>query len=205
LDSLTSHLRYLIIIFLQEDTCAEGFELDKFLRNSLLIVLLIPFVFILSYYGIIPTPVTETAAVSFLMFVIFLVIIGIVLLGLYYAFVESMARSKAQKKYSDPDPTQCRRVVKDGIDGADYLISGPLKESFGQACRNNWQFEKTDKHSSWIVKDERGNDITNSPLESYDSIAMIVGTFGSEYFTGESESDIPSEYTSIEDGTEYYD
>jgi len=179
--------------------------LDKFLRNSLLITLFIPFVFILSYFGILPRPVTETAAVSFLLFLVFLVVIGIVLLGLYYAFVESVARSKALKKYRDPDPTICQRVVKDGIDGAEYLISGTQEETFGHACKEHWQFVKTDKHSSWIIKDERGNDITNSALESYDSIAIIVGTFGSDYFTGESESDLPSEYTSIEDGTEYYD
>jgi hypothetical protein len=160
---------------------------------------------ILSYVGILPTPVTESVAISFFVFLCFLVVMLIVVLGLYYAFTDSMAGSKMLKKYQERDPTICERVVKDGPDGADYLISGPAKETFGDACKKHWQFVRTDKRSSWIIKDERGNDITNSPLESYDGIAMIVGTYGAEYYTGESESDLPSDYTSIEDSTEYYD
>lgn len=160
---------------------------------------------ILSYIGIFPTPVTESMASSFVIFLFFFVLILILVLGLYMCFTDSMKSNKKLKRYRERDPTICERVIKDGSDGPEYLISGPQEETFGQACKEQWQFLKTDKHSSWIIKDERGNDITNSPLGSYDSIAIIVGTYGSEYFTGEAESDLPSEYTSIEDGTEYFD
>ncbi len=205
MDNHTWDLNYLIIIFLHVDNNPEEFELDRFLRNFLLILLIIPFGLILSFLEIIPSPANETEAISFLVFLFFMVFIGIVLLGAYYGFSEGMTGEKALKKYKDPDPSICQRVVKDGFDGEEYLISGPQDETFGYACKEQWQFPKTDKHSSWIIKDERGNDVTNSPLGSYDSIAIIVGTYGTEYFTGESESDLPSEFTSIEDGTEYFD
>jgi hypothetical protein len=205
LDNAILNLDYSIIISLQSHNNTEVYELDKFLRNAILIVLLIPIVIILSYVGIIPTPATEFVAISFFVFLCFFVIILIVVLGLYYAFKDSMAGNKRLKKYQERDPTICERVVKDGPDGAEYLISGFEKVTFRNACREHWQFVKTRKSSSWIVKDERGNDITDSSLESFDGIAMIVGTYGAEYYTGESESDLPSDYTSIEDSTEYYD
>ena len=160
---------------------------------------------ILSYVGIIPVPSGETAAISYFVFACFLVSILIILLGLYTWFKESLIRTKILKRYRERDPAICTRVIKDGPSGAEYLISGSQKETFGNACREQWQFIKTDKKSNWIVKDERGNDITNDPLESYDSIATIMGTYDSELLAGEAEGDLPSKYTSIENGTEYFD
>jgi hypothetical protein len=196
---------YLTIILLQSYNCTEEFELSKYLRKSLLLLLIIPLIIVLSYFRLLPTPLNELAALSGSVFLIFLVILLIVVVELGYAFIEVTSNSKLYKTYSEPNPLICHRIVKDGHDGAEYLIIGPEEEKFGHACRKQWQFVKTDIHSNWIVKDERGNDITNASLQSSNGIAIVIDIYGSEYLSDIEESDISSVYTSIDEGTKYYD
>lgn len=168
--------------------------MDKYLRNSLLIILIIPLAILLINFEIVP-----------MTFLVFFVVFGVVILGLFDVFRKSMSRYKLLDKYEEPDPSICKRVVKDGYDGKEYIIAGTPGETFGSACKNQWQFEKTARRSYWIIVDERGNDITNSTLLSYDSIAVLVDTYDREYMKTDSASSLASEFTSIDQGTEYFD
>jgi hypothetical protein len=160
---------------------------------------------ILFLFWIMLNPSETAIAASFIFFAISLALIGMVLLGIYSAFLESMKGNKQLKKYKERDPLVCERVVKDGYEGPDYLIRGSGEETFGHACQKQWQFVKTDRRAGWIIKDERGNDITGSSLESYDGIAVILKTAGKESISERPESDTSSDYTSIDEGVEYYD
>jgi len=168
--------------------------LDKFLRNSLLIILIIPLAILLIDLGIVP-----------MTFLVFFIVIGVVLLGLFDVFRKSMMRYKVLNRYEEPDPLICKRVVKEGYNGKEYIITGTPEETFGSVCRTQWQFEKISQRSSWIIVDERGNDITNSILLSYDSIAVLVDTYDREYLQPDAPSSLASEFTSIDQGTEYLD
>ena len=101
------------------------------------------------------------------------------------------------------DPSICTRVIRDGYDGEEYIISGGREDTFVQACRNNWQFKTVDQKSKWFIKDERGNDVNNRPLESEDGIFILIPEFGSE--TQKEEPDESDRYSSIRDSVTYYD
>ncbi len=96
-----------------------------------------------------------------------------------------------------------KRVIKDGFDGPEIIVMGEGKITFGQACRDNWQFKSVRENSGWFVKDERGNDVTNMSLDTIDSICILIPEYGSEKQKKTSDED--SKYSSIQDTVEYYD
>ncbi len=98
------------------------------------------------------------------------------------------------------DPSVCKRVIKDGIDGMEFIVSGDKETTFGQACRDNWQFESAKRDSGWFVKDARGNDVTDMSLMSFDGICILVPEYGSE-----KKKDSDESTTSIHDSVTYYD
>ena len=71
------------------------------------------------------------------------------------------------------DPSVCKRVIKDGFGGAEYIVSGDGEDTFGQACKNHWQFESVKRDPGWFVKDARGNDVTDMSLTSFDGICIL--------------------------------
>jgi hypothetical protein len=77
-------------------------------------------------------------------------------------------------RYKPQDPSSCMRVVRDGPDGVEFIISGDREETFAEACRANWHFESINRKSKWYIKDERGNDVSDKPLGSVDGIFMLV-------------------------------
>lgn len=101
------------------------------------------------------------------------------------------------------DPSICKRVIKDGVGGADYIVSGDREETFGQACKEYWQFESIRENSDWFIKDERGNDVTDMPLNSFDGICTLIPEYGSE--KKKDKYDKASEYSSLHDSVTYYD
>jgi ABC-type multidrug transport system fused ATPase/permease subunit len=179
--------------------------LSKIIRILILILGIILLGNLLILAGAILGPLEGIVASSLLVFIIFLTMIAMTLLGIFSAFIEFMVGNKQLKMYKEPDPSIFERVIRDGFDGAEYLVGGHREETFGHACQKNWQFTKTDRHTGWIIKDERGNDITNASLASYDGIAIIVSTYGEESMLEKPESDTSSDYTSIDEGVEYYD
>ena len=103
----------------------------------------------------------------------------------------------------DRDPSVCKRVIKDGYDGIEFIVSGDKETTFGQACKNHWQFVSVKRDSGWFVKDERGNDVKEMSLISYDGICMLIPEYGSVKL--KDKRDEASKYSSIQDSVEYYD
>ena len=99
------------------------------------------------------------------------------------------------------DPSVCKRVIKDGFGGAEYIVSGDKETTFGQACKDHWQFESVSMNSSWYIKDSRGNDVTDLSLTSFDGICILVPEYGSEKKKKDSDESI----SSIHDSVTYYD
>ena len=103
----------------------------------------------------------------------------------------------------DRDPSIIKRVIKDGFGGDGYIVSGDGEDTFGQACKNHWQFVSVKRDSGWFVKDARGNDVTEMSLNSYDGICTLIPEYGS--VKTEDKHDEASKYSSIQDSVEYYD
>ena len=101
------------------------------------------------------------------------------------------------------DPSQYQRVIKDGFDGSEYIISGPREMTFAEACRADWQFESTSPKSKWYIRDDKGNDVTEKPLESAEGIFILVPEYSTD--TSREDSDDSDEYSSIHDSVTYYD
>ncbi|MGY5860698.1 MAG: hypothetical protein RTU63_15125 [Candidatus Thorarchaeota archaeon] len=112
-------------------------------------------------------------------------------------------RLKSRRHYKDTESTIYNRVIKDGYDGAEFIVSGDSETTFGQACKNQWQFESVSRNSSWYIKDERGNDVTDMFLISSDGICILIPEYGSQKKT--EDRDKASRYSSIQDSVEYYD
>lgn len=70
-------------------------------------------------------------------------------------------------------PAEILRVVKDPYNGEEILIGGKKTTTYGEACREDWDFKGIDKKASWILRDDKGNDITNMHLADYDGIVVI--------------------------------
>jgi hypothetical protein len=109
----------------------------------------------------------------------------------------------SRSRFKDRDPTRCTRVVQDGYDGPELIISGSCDDTFAQACRANWLFKSVNRKSKWFIKDERGNDVTDMPLRSVDGIFILCLEHGLKMKNlGSDESD---EIHSIHDSVTYYD
>jgi len=65
------------------------------------------------------------------------------------------------------------RVVRNPFSGQECIVSGTASTTFRQACLAEWPFKGVSVHSHWIVMDDCGNDITDEPLTSCDSVAVI--------------------------------
>ncbi|TFH10222.1 MAG: hypothetical protein E4H14_02895 [Candidatus Thorarchaeota archaeon] len=98
-------------------------------------------------------------------------------------------------RYNESDHSIFMRVIKDGYDGKEFIVSGDSETTFGQACKNQWQFESVSRNSSWYIKDERGNDVTDMFLISSDGICILISEYGSEKKT--KDRDKASRYSSI--------
>ena len=99
------------------------------------------------------------------------------------------------------DPSVCKRIIKDGYDGPEFIVMGDGNITFGQACRDNWQFMSVRKNSGWFIKDERGNDVTDMSLFSFDGICTLFPEYGSE----KKKTDSDESLYSIHDSVTYYD
>jgi hypothetical protein len=90
----------------------------------------------------------------------------------------------------------------------EHLIAGDPNWTYRTTLLKDWPFKNIPKSGEWIVKDERGNDISNTPLGQYDSIASLEYRMSEETSIREyqeKEDDRSDEYTSIDQGVTYYD
>jgi len=135
---------------------------------------------------------------------LFLIIFGCIIIASIIGIAKGgLVHDRFAASYKERDPSICRRVIREGYDGAEFIITGDKEETFAQACRANWQFVRINKKSKWFVKDEKGNDVTDRFLESADGVFFIIPEYGSEML--KEETDESDEYSSIHDSVEYYD
>ncbi|MHA1614066.1 MAG: hypothetical protein ACTSYJ_04425 [Candidatus Thorarchaeota archaeon] len=140
---------------------------------------------------------------------LFIIIIGCVILVIFvFTLKGGIVRGRGIAHGSNivsrvRDPSVCKRVIKDGFGGVEYIVSGDGEDTFGQACKNHWQFVSVKRDSGWFIKDDRGNDVTEMSLISYDGICILIPEFGS--VKPKDKRDEASKYSSIQDSVEYYD
>ena len=135
--------------------------LNRGLRNGVLVLLLIPLYYLLAITGFLPPTALMPVVVSGIIFVVVFVAIVV---AQFTAFSKVMSRYRVLKRYQPHDPSRYTRLVKDGVNGAEFLIEGDEHTLFRTACLRNWQFVTVDKKSDWMVLDARGNDVSNHPL-----------------------------------------
>jgi len=135
---------------------------------------------------------------------LFLIILGCIIVASIIGIAKSgLFHDRFAASYKEQDPSIYMRVIREGYDGAEFIITGDKEDTFAQACSANWQFVRINQKSKWFVKDEKGNDVTDRSLESVDGVFFIIPEYGSEIL--KEESDESDEYTSIHDSVEYYD
>jgi hypothetical protein len=136
---------------------------------------------------------------------IFLMVMGVVMLLLIYAIVKGglLSKDRFNVRYKERDPSVCSRVIRDGYDGAEFIITGDGEDTFGKACEANWQFQRVSSKSRWYIKDAKGNDVTDTSLATVDGIFILIPEYGSEI--SKAEPDESDEYSSIHDSVTYYD
>ncbi|MHA2425518.1 MAG: hypothetical protein ACXAEF_12075, partial [Candidatus Thorarchaeota archaeon] len=99
-------------------------------------------------------------------------------------------------------------VVADPLSDEEHIISGKPEWTYRETCVREWPFKSISKSGDWIIKDEKGNDISNTPLDRYNGIASIEYTISERTSTDEykeKSDDRSDEYSSIDQGVTYYD
>ena len=71
------------------------------------------------------------------------------------------------------DLSHLSRLIIDSITDEEHIVHGEPSWTFRFTCISDWKFKNFPKSGNWIIKDERGNDISSTPLERYDGIASI--------------------------------
>ena len=76
--------------------------------------------------------------------------------------------------YKEQDPSICRRVVRDGLEGEEIIVCGSGETMFAQACKDYWYFKTTSMDSQWHIEDDYGNDITDRSLVHFEGISILI-------------------------------
>ena len=136
--------------------------------------------------------------------IVFLGFMGCVFFVLIFLFVKSdIFKPYSRPVFKERDPSICKRVICDGLDGPEVIVSGKRETTFAQACLENWQFQTARPKERWFIKDARGNDVTDRPLDFSDGVFILYADYGSEQ--AKEELDESDRYSSIHDSVEYYD
>ena len=85
-----------------------------------------------------------------------------------------VARIPRHAKWSEGYSGTITRTVKIADKQKDYFIRGSGETPIRDALLDDWPFDEQDSDSKWHVVDDRGNDITTSPLSSIDGTATVV-------------------------------
>ncbi len=129
-----------------------------------------------------------------------IIIVGVILVTVVSLIKDGIVQG-SNSRSRERDPSICKRVIKDGIDGMEFIVSGDKETTFGQACKNHWQFESVSRTSGWYIKDSRGNDVTDMSLFSFDGICTLFPEYGTE----KKKKDSDESFYSIHDSVTYYD
>ena len=73
------------------------------------------------------------------------------------------------------DTSIAHRVVRDMATKEEAVIDGDYAISFRKALQDEeiWVFSQISRDSKWMITDDRGNDISDKPLNFFDGIARI--------------------------------
>ncbi|TFG28913.1 hypothetical protein EU528_10485 [Candidatus Thorarchaeota archaeon] len=134
---------------------------------------------------------------------LFLIILGGLIVVSTILMLKPRMYVSSRIGYKERDPAICQRVIRDGIDGPELIISGPRESTFSQVCRDNWAFANVPQKTAWFIRDEKGNDVTNMPLGTADGVFTLIPEYASE--TSKQETSEADEYSSIHDSVTYYD
>ena len=77
-------------------------------------------------------------------------------------------------RYKVQDPSTCMRIIRDGPNGQEFIITGTREDTFAQACKRNWYFQSVKRKSNWYIKDERDNDVSHKLMDSVDGIFTLL-------------------------------
>ncbi len=99
-------------------------------------------------------------------------------LGLYLAACHHTKRTTpvTWNLHSRPiDTSIAHRVVRDVATKEEAVIDGDYAVSFRKAMQDEeiWVFCQISRDSKWIITDDRGNNISDKPLNFFDGIARI--------------------------------
>ena len=148
-----------------------------------------------------------------------LIILSLGFIGFFVLLINLTTRTGVSISYRSPpeqlqlvrikkDPSHISRVVSDPNSNEEYIISGEPNLTFRAACLTDWSFKHIPRSGNWIIKDERGNDISNTRLVDYDSVAIMDYRKPEEPSIEEYRKkldDRSDEYTSIDQGVTFYD
>jgi hypothetical protein len=85
-----------------------------------------------------------------------------------------VARIPQHAKWSEGYSGTITRTVKIAGEQKDYFIQGAGDTPIKEVLLEDWPFDEQDSDSKWHVVDNRGNDVTNVPLDSLDGTSTIV-------------------------------
>lgn len=108
------------------------------------------------------------------------------------------------------DSSHIYRALLHKESGEEYLVNGSPKAIFRKVLLDDWPFKKIHKNESWIIRDERGNELTNKTLESCEGVATIELLYGEGLKPVESDrrSERQKDYDNLSthhDAVTYYD
>ena len=113
---------------------------------------------------------------SFVLVIVIWPMLGCLMLYLMARFNIKMSIPVTWNLFSRPvDTSIAHRVVRDMATREEAVIDGDYAISFRKAMLDEeiWVFSQISRDSKWIVTDDRGNDISNKPLDSFDGVARI--------------------------------
>ncbi|UCE11523.1 MAG: hypothetical protein JSW61_06215 [Candidatus Thorarchaeota archaeon] len=120
--------------------------------------------------------------------------------------IESSLSSGFRHAHRSVDTSILRRFIIDPVSDEEAVVTGQSTTTFRQACLHDWPFSRIRARSEWIIKDNKGNDITHAELSTYDGTATIEGHYLSTQTQSYYEEDNSEDYYSThDDAVKYYD
>ena len=113
---------------------------------------------------------------SFVLVIVIWPMMAFLMLYMIARYNAKMTTPVTWNLFSRPiDTSIAHRVVRDMATREEAVIDGDYATSFRKAMKDEeiWAFSQISRDSKWIITDDRGNDISNKPLNLFDGIARI--------------------------------
>ena len=122
------------------------------------------------------------------------------------SLIESSVGRGFRDAHRSLDTSVVSRFIRDPISDEEVIVVGSPDTTFRQACLQDWPFDGIRARSDWIIKDDKGNDITDAPLSRYDGNATIEGQYSTTQTQSYYEEDKSEDsFSTHSDAVEYYD